>query len=110
MIRFHNILVDIHNPSNLKGLGVTVLMEIETEFFDKKFDFIIPDHITENKDKKCYKPGFLNEVYSILRPNTLKKNIFEYVTTQFDIFVDERQYQNLIKEYSEKKYTTFIKN
>ncbi len=74
------------------------------------FPFFVPEHIVLNKDKKEYKAGYINEVYSIVFPHLLKSQIFHEVTKRFDIFVDERQYQNMIREYSKKKYTVFIKN
>jgi hypothetical protein len=73
------------------------------------FGFVVPAHITSNKDKKDYKTGFLNELYSIIFPKYLKRDIFQEVTEKFNIFVDERQYQNMVREYSKKKYTNFIK-
>jgi len=74
------------------------------------YAFTVPEHIVTNKDKKDYKAGFLNELYSIVYPDLLKTQIFKEVTARFDIFVDERQYQNMIREYSKKKYVIFIKN
>jgi hypothetical protein len=110
MIRFSNISVDIQDPQDFKLLGVFRQMEIKNEFNSNNFDFIIPDHLTENKHKKDYKAGFLNELYSYMNQDKLKKEVFEFVTKRFDVFVDERQYQNMIKEYTKNKYLIFIKN
>lgn len=70
----------------------------------------IPKHIISNKEKTEYKAGFLNEIFILAFPDELKKNIFKAVTERFDIFVEKRQYFNLVKEYAEKKYSVFIKN
>lgn len=109
MIKFHDIPFDIIDPSNLQKLEDFDLLELEAEFLDKKFSFIIPNTVVGNKDRRIYHAGFLNEVYSSLKPTLLKKDIFVFITVEYNIFVDERQYQNLIREYNEKKYTTFIK-
>lgn len=70
----------------------------------------IPKHITSNKEKTEYKTGFLNEIFILAFPDELKKNIYQAVTERFDIFVEKRQYYNLVKEYADKKYSVFIKN
>lgn len=70
---------------------------------------IIPEHIVTNKDKKEYKTGFANEAYSTVFPSLSKTTVFSQVTKIFDIFVEERQYQNMVRDYNTKKYTTFIK-
>lgn len=100
---------------NSKPISDPVLMTPEdvsvfrAELPKKFWPFFIPIHIISNKDKKDYKTGFLNEIYSLVFPESLKKNIFTEVTKKFDIFVDERQYQNMVAEYNLKKYSFFIK-
>ena len=85
------------------------ILELRLDLHKKFFPFFIPPHISSNKDKKEYKTGFLNEIYAVVFPDLLKKTIFTEVTRKFDIFVDERQYQNMVHEYSIKKYSLFIK-
>lgn len=83
--------------------------DIRWQLTNGDFKFKIPEYIIENKKKKEYKAGFLNELYLLMMPFETKKKIFEIVSTNFDIFVDERQYQNMISEYQKNKYSVFIK-
>jgi hypothetical protein len=109
MIKFKDISVDIIDPEeDIKSIGVFKRMEIWSEFENKNFDFILPEHIVENKDKKIYKAGFLNDCLNCFSTGKTKKSIFEFITKEFDIFVDERQYQNLVRDYKKKKYSFFI--
>ena len=75
----------------------------------KHIFFNVPKHIKSNKEKKEYKAGYLNELYLLVYPDLLKKQIYQEITNKFQIFVDERQFQNLTHEYSVKKYSNFIK-
>jgi len=70
----------------------------------------IPKHIILNREKSEYKAGYLNELFTLAFPDELKKNIYKAVTERFDIFVEKRQYANLIHDYALKKYSVFIKN
>ena len=78
-------------------------------FLYKRVFFDVPEHIKSNKEKKEYKAGYLNELYLSVYPDLLKKQIYQEITNKFQIFVDERQFQNLTHEYSVKKYSNFIK-
>lgn len=101
--------------NKLKIIDPSLMTDSQIGFLRKDlpllhFAFFMPEHIVLNKDKKEYKAGYINEVYTVVFPHLLKMQIFHEVTKRFDIFVDERQYQNMIREYSKKKYTVFIKN
>jgi 3'-phosphoadenosine 5'-phosphosulfate sulfotransferase (PAPS reductase)/FAD synthetase len=102
-----NKKTEIADPAEVVGTAVLSLVHHAIE--NRNIEFKIPKHIVLNKEKKEYKAGFLNELYLILYPDRLKKDIFEDVTNRYDLFVDERQYQNLVHEYGIKKYHTFIK-
>ena len=78
-------------------------------FLYKRVFFDVPEQIKSNKEKKEYKAGYLNELYLLVYPDLLKKQIYQEITNKFQIFVDERQFQNLTHEYSIKKYSNFIK-
>lgn len=95
----------IIDPAKLSEKELTRLRS----FLYKDIFFYVPEHIKSNKDKKEYKAGYLNELYLLVYPDLLKKQIYQEITDKFQIFVEERQFQNLVHEYSIKKYSTFIK-
>ncbi len=97
----------IKDPSLLTEPEIVQLREVLFSSYPKVY---IPKHITTNKEKAEYKAGFLNELFVKVYPNEFKKDIFESVTKRFDIFVEKRQYMNLLHEYELKKYSVFIKN
>lgn len=99
---FFKITDPITNPI---GSSSSYYSQIE----NRDFRFLMPDHIISNNDKKAYKTGFLDEFFSLFYPNKQRKEIYELVTKEFDIFVSERQYRYLVAEYHKKKYTDFIK-
>lgn len=102
-----NKLKLISDPATVVGSEIIFLVHSAIE--TKNYEFLIPKHIVLNKEKKEYKAGFLNELYLNLYPERAKKDIFREVTDKYQLFVDERQYQNLVHEYGIKKYHTFIK-
>lgn len=97
----------IEDPSLLTDSEISVLREV---LFVHCPRVHIPKHIISNKEKTEYKAGYLNELFLIIFPEQLKKDIFKMVTERFDIFVEKRQFLNLVHEYNLKKYSTFIKN
>jgi hypothetical protein len=97
----------IKDPSLLTEQETASLRDV---LFLKYPKVYIPEHITLNKEKSEYKVGYLNELFSKVFPEVLKKDIFKAVMERFDIFVEKRQYFNLINEYGLKKYSVFIKN
>lgn len=97
---------NIEDPSLLTENEIVGLREVLFERYPK---IHIPKHIVSNKEKIEYKAGYLNELFSVVFPNLLKKDIYKAVTERFDIFVEKRQYSNLLNEYSLKKYSSFIK-
>jgi hypothetical protein len=97
----------ITDPVLLTNSEKDRLREILFVIYPKVF---IPEHIISNKEKTEYKAGFLNELFIAAFPDEFKKNIYEVVTKRFDIFVEKRQYLNLVREYTLKKYSVFIKN
>lgn len=97
----------IKDPTLLTDSEKAQLRELLFACYPKVY---IPKHIVSNKEKTEYKAGYLNELFISAFPDELKKNIFKAVTERFDIFVEKRQYYNLVREYSEKKKTVFIKN
>jgi len=105
MIVLNNNL--IKDPSLLTETEISVLREV---LFAQYPRIRIPEHITTNKEKTEYKAGYLNELFLIVFPDQFKKDIFKTVTERFDIFVEKRQYMNLVHEYGLKKYSVFIKN
>lgn len=97
---------NIQDPSLLTQTEIAGLREV---LFVRYPKIHIPKHITSNKEKIEYKAGYINELFSVVFPELLKKDIYTSVTERFDIFVEKRQYSNLINEYSLKKYSLFIK-
>lgn len=95
----------IYDPAKLSDKDIARLRL----FLYGRVFFIVPEHIKSNKEKKEYKAGYLNELYLMVYPDLLKKEIYQEISDKFQIFVDERQFQNLIHEYSLKKYINFIK-
>lgn len=97
----------IKDPELLAEEEILLLREV---LFNKYPKIIIPDHIVSNKEKMEYKVGYLNELFLKVFPDQLKKDIFSIVIKRFDIFVEKRQYLNLLQQYNLKKNTIFIKN
>lgn len=97
---------NIEDPSLLTQNEIAGLREI---LFVRYPKIHIPKHVVSNKEKIEYKAGYLNELFSVVFPEQLKKDIYEIVTERFDIFVEKRQYRNLLVEYDLKKYSLFIK-
>ena len=103
MIQFNKkIIID---PAKLNEKELVKLRS----FLYKRVFFYFSEHFKSNKEKKEYKAGYLNELYLLVYPDLLKKQIYQEITNKFQIFVDERQFQNLTHEYSVKKYSNFIK-
>ena len=97
----------IKDPSLLTDTEISSLREV---FLCKYPKIYIPEHITLNKEKSEYKTGYLNELFSILFPEKLKKDIYKAITERFDIFVEKRQFLNQVHQYGLKKKSVFIKN
>ena len=107
-IHHPNIITD---PLHLEILSkASPMISFRKDFVDGHFVFKIPENIVDNREKKEYYAGFLNEMYSLIYPEKTKRIIFEEVCKLYHIFVDVRQYQNLMKGYKDKKYIHFIKN
>lgn len=96
----------IVDPSLLTDSEKSQLRELLFSVYPKVF---IPKHITSNKEKIEYKAGYLNELFQAAYPDELKKNIYIAIKDRFDIFVEKRQYLNLVQQYTLKKYSVFIK-
>lgn len=101
----NKFLKDPANPSGLVDIATLAEM-LEGEYLP----FFIPDHISDNALKKAYKTGFINELYSIVFPSMLRKDVFDTITKKYHIFIDTRQFQKDVKKYGEEKYSTFIRN
>lgn len=95
----------IRDPTLLAEEEVLLLREL---LFSKYPKLFIPEHIVSNKEKMEYKVGYLNDLFSTVYPDQLKRDIYTAVTKRFDIFVEQRQYINLVQEYRLKK-SEFIK-
>jgi hypothetical protein len=98
-----------------KIIDVALLTEEEIFMLREPLFYIypkvfIPEHIVSNKEKMIYKVGYLNELFLKVFPEQLKKDIFSIVIKRFDIFVEKRQYYNLVNEYHSEKYSHYIKN
>jgi hypothetical protein len=78
-------------------------------FLLKDVQVKIPEYLISNKDKKIYKTGFLYEMYLLVYPEALKKDLIKLISDKYQLFVDERQCQNLIHEYFNRKYSNFVK-
>lgn len=96
----------ITDPALLTEFEKSQLRELLFSIYPKVF---IPAHIVSNKEKTEYKAGYLNELFIIAFPDELKKNIYKAISQRFDIFVEKRQYLNLVQQYTLKKYSVFIK-
>lgn len=97
----------IKDASLLTESETALLRELLLSEYPKIY---IPSYITTNKEKTEYKAGFLNELFLKAFPDHLKKDIIQMICERFDIFVEKRQFLNLIHEYTLKKYSVFIKN
>lgn len=108
MIKFINVEYTIIDPIDIDKAPAAY--GIRQKFVSSHFVFNVPENIVDNKGKKEYYAGFLNEMYSLIYPEKSKSVVFKEVCKLFNIFIEERQYQNLIYGYKKNKYTHFIKN
>lgn len=109
MITTRTRKITVKDVADIDGLGSIVFAQLTAAVLDANFDLTIPDYLTSNTEKKIFKTGFLDELYTRLFPDWQRHEIFKAVTQIHHIFIDERQFQKAVKEYSEKKYVTFIK-
>ncbi len=65
--------------------------------------FIIPDTITNNQHKLIYKVGFLKTIISILEPDFTNFEVYNIISTHWQIFKSVRQMERLYAEYLELK-------
>lgn len=107
MIKHKHIQID--DPEKINQISAADKGILVRGFESDLISIKIPNHLVSNKDKKNYKTGFLNDVYLLLYPGMEKQDVFKRVTKDHDIFVDLKQYQNIVRTFHTEKYSTFIK-
>lgn len=98
----------LKDPAELINFSGPELMRLRFLAEDNNIIFKIPEHLKNNKDKRIYKVGFLNEYYSYLFQNKKKNEIYDHITDKYQIFLELRQYQIDVKQFKDEKYTKFV--
>ena len=103
----------LKDPAMLTSVSEPDLKLVKLHAMEGNLLFLIPNHIKTNKEKRIYKIGFLNELYTNLFPKKeykeyTKTNIFKQITNNYQVFIELRQYQDDVRVWKKEKYTKFI--
>ena len=90
----------IKSPDDIKEMKGHMYSELK-KINSKSSSFVIPDHVTDNRDKVVYKVGFLIAFYTILYPEYSKTQIYEIMNTEWQVFVGVRQMERHLLKYKE---------
>lgn len=101
------------NPSEMEGFSqkyIDLLKEVDKKtvlsFVTPNIDFSIINE-DRNRAKRIFKCGFLNDVFSRLYPLEKRSELIDRILGKYDIFINERQFQQDVKIYKDKKSAIF---
>lgn len=98
----------IKSPEEVKSIPEIDFFSLQEISQNNPLVFKFPDHIKSNKEKKVYKNGFLYEFYCYLffyvkENKWTKDKIFKFVTSNYNILIEKRQFQKDVKAFKENK-------